>query len=80
MSMMKLALTASRDPAMVHEQRWMHRTVRYEEGRVGTVIDMSRDGTRLCIRRDTQRGRDNETPVVWKNSDEVELVDIKRQK
>ena len=73
-----LVTTSSRSPAMVHEQRWMYKMVRYDEGRIGMVIDMSRNGQRLCIRRESVRGRTNETLVVWKDAKDVEVVDVSK--
>ena len=78
MPTIKLTTERGRSEAMLYEQRWMYKTVMYEEGRVGTVIDLSRDGKRLCVRRDSVRGRDSETLIIWVNSSDVQIVDVKR--
>ena len=70
----RLATVNQRDPAMLYEQRWMYKMVRYDEGRVGKVVDMSRDGTPLCIRREKVRA--GETIMVWTDSTAVELIDV----
>ena len=79
MPKLKLVTTSERSEAMLHEQRWMYKMVRYEEGRVGMVIDLSRDGSRLCIRRESIRGRTNETLIVWKDAPDVELIDTTKK-
>lgn len=76
MSRPKLSLTSERSPAMLHEQRWMLKKVLYAPGRIGKVIDLSLDGKRLCVRRETVRGRDSEKLIIWVNSSEVQLVDV----
>ncbi len=73
----RLAPRGERSQAMLAAQRWLHKMVRYDEGRTGQVIDLSLDGKRLCIRRETTRGRDSERDLVWKDVDEVELLDVK---
>ena len=77
MAIIRLAPRGKRSESMLAEQRWIYKMVRYDEGRTGQVIDLSMDGKRLCIRREHARGRDSETTVVWKNSDEVEVLDVK---
>lgn len=78
MAIIRLAPRGKRSDAMLAAQRWLGKTVRYEEGRTGQVIDLSMDGKRLCIRRETTRGMDREGDLVWKNSNEVEILDVKR--
>ncbi len=73
----KLAPRGERSYAMLAAQRWLYKTVRYDKGRTGQVIDLSMDGKRLCIRRETTRGRDSERDVIWKNVDDVEILDVK---
>lgn len=78
MPVIKLTTESSRSESMLYEQRWMHKMVRYDEGRTGKVIDLNRDGTRLCVRRETVRGRDSERDIIWVNAKDVEIVDIRK--
>lgn len=75
----KFSVVSSRSESGLLSQKWLHKMVRYEEGRTGQVIDMSLDGKRLCIWRETVRGADSERSVIWKNSDDVEILDVKRR-
>lgn len=78
MPVIKLTTESSRSEAMLHAQRWMHKMVRYAEGRTGKVVDLSLDGKRLCIRRETVRGRDSERDIIWVDTKDVEIVDVRK--
>lgn len=74
-----LSLPGEHSVAMILEQRWLHKIVRYDQGRTGMVVDLARDGSKLAIRREHIRGVTDENELVWRAPHEVEILDVKRR-